>query len=177
MAPGDITVDTGGEFHLPSCLAVVRRSRAGREETRRPHLTVLAHEHPQCHSIPDRTPRSPTRPSVWLTPPFPRAPSASASPTTSDGSTVTTSSPTCSPPADSRPPPPHGSPSSPCSSTSKASLIARPPTPSVAASTGNTPWAWNSTLSVMLLKRGRGQGLPGVAVAIGAPRPLHPMAP
>ena len=33
--------DTGGEFHLPSCLAVVRRSRAGREETRRPHLTVL----------------------------------------------------------------------------------------------------------------------------------------
>jgi Transposase DDE domain group 1 len=39
------------------------------------------------------------------------------------------------------------------------------------------PVACHSTLSVMLLKRGRGQGLPGVAVAIGAPRPLHPMAP
>src|SRR5512142_3055480 len=98
MAPGDITVDTGGEFHLPSCLAVVRRSRAGREETRRPHLTVLAHEHPQCHSIPDRTPRSPKRPSVWLSPPFPRAPSAFVSPMNSDPSTATASSPTCSPP-------------------------------------------------------------------------------
>src|SRR4051794_38266357 len=55
MAPGSRTVDTGGEFHLPSCLTVVRRSRGGREATRKPHLTPLAPEHPlmSLHPRPD----------------------------------------------------------------------------------------------------------------------------
>ena len=80
MAPGDTTVDTGGEFHLPPCLGVVRRSRADREAPETPHRTALAHEYP--HVTPAHSPpsRSPKRPSASPTPPSPRGPSASASP-------------------------------------------------------------------------------------------------
>jgi transposase len=53
---------------------------------------------PSCHSTPDRPVRSPKRPSASPTPLSPRAPSDSASPTNSDRSTATTSSPSCSPP-------------------------------------------------------------------------------
>src|SRR4051794_34337352 len=35
--------NTGGEIHLPACLAVVSRSRADREAPRRPQPTALAH--------------------------------------------------------------------------------------------------------------------------------------
>ena len=83
FAAGDTNVDTGGEFHLPACLIVVRRSRADREAPRRPHPTVLAHEYLPCHSSPSPPSRSPKRPSASPTPPSPRAPSASASPTNS----------------------------------------------------------------------------------------------
>src|SRR3954453_16450846 len=78
FAAGVASVDTGGEFHLPACLAVVRRSRAGRTAARKPHLISPAHESPQCPSILHQTSRSPTRPGASRTSPSPKALSASA---------------------------------------------------------------------------------------------------
>src|SRR5262249_7767926 len=143
MAPGNMTVDTGGEFHLPSCLAVVRRSRAGREASRRPHLPALAHEYLPYYSRPNPLSPSPTRPGASPTPPSPRGPPFSAAPTNSGRAAATPSSLPGSPAAGSPPPPTRDSPWPPSPNTSRGSLTARPPTPSAAASPGSTPSAWS----------------------------------